>query len=252
MEPKPYETLTLRQCTGLLKPLMRLPEAAYFLEPVDPEMLRIPDYFDIIKAPMDLGTVNKRLEAAQYRSVDDFIADVRLVWKNAYLYNKAGHAVHTAAKRCESEFEEKLAVLVGSGAAPRVSSAAPAATASDPAPERVLTSIKQILKALTNKPEAVHFRKPFDWKGTGFLQYPLIVTKPMDLSTASKNLEQGLYKTAGELRADVDRIWQNCIDFNGADSWIGKLALTLRSFALKKFTQVASLTSLSSTPQLCF
>ena len=299
MVPKAYETLTLRQCTGLIQPLMKLADAGFFLEPVDPEKLRIPDYFDVVKSPMDLSTVNRKLELGQYRSVDDFIFDVRLVWRNAYLYNKEGHVVHTAARRCELEFEEKLAALISSDAATRGSSASAGSNASEPAPERICTVLKQILRALVGKPEATHFRKPFDWNAAGCLNYPQIVSKPMDLGSASRNLDmvrlffdmvrtrpptqsfplpppsaclslsrpipstrsampslarfpgphspppplppaspqQGVYKTVGEVRADLDLIWQNCIDFNGPESWIGKLALALRAFTFKKFTQ---------------
>ena len=189
MVPKAYEALTLRQCTGLIQPLMKLADAGFFLEPVDPEKLRIPDYFDVVKSPMDLSTVNRKLEMGQYRSVDDFIGDVRQVWRNAYLYNKEGHVVHTAARRCELEFEEKLAALISSDAATRGSSASAASNASEPAPERICTVLKQILRALVGKPEATHFRKPFDWNAAGCLNYPQIVPKPMDLGTASRNLD---------------------------------------------------------------
>lgn len=34
-------------------------------EPVDPIKLQLPDYFDVIKNPMDLGTIRKRLEGDQ-------------------------------------------------------------------------------------------------------------------------------------------------------------------------------------------
>ena len=35
----------------------RMPQAAFFAVPVDPVELEIPDYFDVIKRPMDMGTV---------------------------------------------------------------------------------------------------------------------------------------------------------------------------------------------------
>ena len=44
--------------------MMKLPEADPFLEPVDPVALCIPDYFDIIKEPMDLGTIRTKIETS--------------------------------------------------------------------------------------------------------------------------------------------------------------------------------------------
>ena len=36
---------------------------------------------------------------------------------------------------------------------------------------------------------------------------------------------------AVQVRSDIDLIWQNCIDFNGADHQFSKHGLTLRDFA---------------------
>jgi len=47
--------------TALMPPLEKMynqePESGPFRSPVDPNALGIPDYFDIIKQPMDFGTV---------------------------------------------------------------------------------------------------------------------------------------------------------------------------------------------------
>lgn len=43
------------QCKGLLKTLMEAKSAVWFLSPVDPVALKLPDYYKIIKDPMDLG-----------------------------------------------------------------------------------------------------------------------------------------------------------------------------------------------------
>jgi hypothetical protein len=40
--------------------LLKQPCAYIFNKPVDPVALKIPDYFNIITHPMDLGTVDKR------------------------------------------------------------------------------------------------------------------------------------------------------------------------------------------------
>jgi hypothetical protein len=64
-------------------------------EPVDPIKLQLPDYFDVIKSPMDLGTVRKRLDGGTYYdTLDKVAADVKLTFDNAMLYNPPGQEIH--------------------------------------------------------------------------------------------------------------------------------------------------------------
>ena len=42
------------------------PKSEPFLNPVDPKKQGIPNYFDIIKEPMDLSTVHKNLKNNKY------------------------------------------------------------------------------------------------------------------------------------------------------------------------------------------
>ena len=55
---------------------------------MDWEALGLPDYPDIITTPMDLGTIEKKLNAGKYPDAKAFADDVRLVWKNAMTYNR--------------------------------------------------------------------------------------------------------------------------------------------------------------------
>ncbi|KAK7499219.1 hypothetical protein BaRGS_00009479 [Batillaria attramentaria] len=59
--------------------------AAWFTQPVDPA--DAPDYYSIIKSPMDFATIRKKLEGGQYAQFDDFHADMLLVRSNCFLYN---------------------------------------------------------------------------------------------------------------------------------------------------------------------
>lgn len=46
-----------------------------------------PDYYDVIKHPMDLGTMQKKVKSGQYKSKKQFAHDLNLIWDNCLLYN---------------------------------------------------------------------------------------------------------------------------------------------------------------------
>ena len=70
-----------------------------FYKPVDAETLGLHDYLDVIKKPMDLGTVKRKLEAREYSNGTEFAEEVRLIFTNCYRYNSAeSDVVHMARK----------------------------------------------------------------------------------------------------------------------------------------------------------
>lgn len=100
-------TASFKKCQELLKNLMKHRSAGPFVIPVDPVKLCIPDYFDIVKHPMDLGTIQKKLNAGVYPTPWEFAADVRLTFSNAILYNPVGNAVNIMAQTMSSVFEPR-------------------------------------------------------------------------------------------------------------------------------------------------
>ncbi|KAJ3172730.1 Transcriptional activator spt7 [Geranomyces variabilis] len=56
-----------------------------FLQPVNKR--EVPDYYDVIKHPMDLGTMTTKLERHQYMSKKEFSDDLALIWNNCLQYN---------------------------------------------------------------------------------------------------------------------------------------------------------------------
>eukprot|EP00742_Colponemidia_sp_Colp-10_P005704 GILJ01006097.1.p1 GENE.GILJ01006097.1~~GILJ01006097.1.p1 ORF type:complete len:537 (-),score=91.50 GILJ01006097.1:91-1701(-) len=84
-----------------------------FHEPVDPIGLGIPDYFEVIKRPMDFSTIRDRLKGGRYsrsmEALEEFVNDVRLVFLNALTYNDPASEVHSFAIRVNNFFEKRLA-----------------------------------------------------------------------------------------------------------------------------------------------
>ena len=66
-----------------------------FVKPVDTIKLGLPDYHKLIKQPMDLATVKKRLENNYYWCGKECISDINLMFTNCYMYNKPGEVSNT-------------------------------------------------------------------------------------------------------------------------------------------------------------
>ena len=83
---------------ALLPPLDKLyniePEASPFRTPVDPQALGIPDYFEIIKTPMDMTTIKKKLDEGTYTEPWEFVDDVWQMFENAWTYNRKQSRVY--------------------------------------------------------------------------------------------------------------------------------------------------------------
>lgn len=116
-------------CSQTIKSLKKHKRAIAFLEPVDPIQFNIPDYFDIIKSPMDFGTIERKLKADQYPNVAAFKSDVQLVFDNCYLYNNAGDPVTQDAKKLEEHYiklcRKEPAILQATTAPTKTSFSAP-------------------------------------------------------------------------------------------------------------------------------
>ena len=89
--------------------LWESPNGFWFHRKVDPVKLDLPGYWDVVKKPMDLTTMRKRLESNKwYTSLEAFASDARLMLHNAMLYNEAGTDVHAAARDLLAQFEVEL------------------------------------------------------------------------------------------------------------------------------------------------
>jgi hypothetical protein len=78
--------------------------------------------------------------------------------------------------------------------------------------------IQGLLKFLEEQTESLDFLQPLDYRSLGLDDYPLIIKKPMDLSTVKKNLKTSKYASSEEVFEDLMLIWDNCRTYNMSDS----------------------------------
>jgi len=122
--------------------LRRHRDAGPFNQPVDPAALQIPDYPSIVKRPMDLGTVTRKLDGhhKHYKTAQDVAEDVRLIWNNCKLpkpiafphasgvgglgpYNGQLHPLSRTASDLERLFEARFQGVLDRYATPDSNSA---------------------------------------------------------------------------------------------------------------------------------
>ncbi|XP_030636136.1 bromodomain-containing protein 3 [Chanos chanos] len=82
-----------------------------FQAPVDAAKLNLPDYYKIIKTPMDMGTIKTRLESGYYWNAQECIQDFNTMFTNCYIYNKPGDDIVLMAKTLEKAFLQKISEL---------------------------------------------------------------------------------------------------------------------------------------------
>uniref|UniRef100_A0A1Y1JV23 Bromodomain adjacent to zinc finger domain protein 2B n=1 Tax=Photinus pyralis TaxID=7054 RepID=A0A1Y1JV23_PHOPY len=98
----------LAPCKVILEDLECHDDAWPFLLPVNTK--QFPTYKKIIKNPMDLSSIKKRLQDVQYKSRDEFCADVRQIFNNCETFNEddspVGKAGHCMRQFFESRWNE--------------------------------------------------------------------------------------------------------------------------------------------------
>lgn len=77
-----------------------------FLQPVNRE--EVPDYYEFIKEPMDLSTMEVKLDGNKYEKMEEFVYDVKLICNNCRLYNGENTSYFKYANRLEKFFNSKL------------------------------------------------------------------------------------------------------------------------------------------------
>ncbi|RXW24743.1 hypothetical protein EST38_g1124 [Candolleomyces aberdarensis] len=78
-----------------------------FYEPVDWLKMELPTYPKVVKRPMDLSTMRRKLENHDYLTAQQFYNDFKLMIKNCMLFNPIGTPVCTAGQELDRLFEEK-------------------------------------------------------------------------------------------------------------------------------------------------
>jgi hypothetical protein len=87
-------------CMNILERLVDFKSSWPFLKPVKKE--EVPDYYDVIKFPMDFVTMREKIVEGKYKNREQYISDIQLICDNARVYNTK----NTIYFKCATELEK--------------------------------------------------------------------------------------------------------------------------------------------------
>jgi hypothetical protein len=221
MSNHPDETITLRSLKEVVEKLYHHELAGPFLHPVKEG--DAPGYCDVVKIPMDLGTVRKKLKNGSYPTSSECIADVERIWENCRLYNDPASDIVKTVNSLSSFFDHQvrgLGKVVGGGGrtSHRVSSSSSSSSPSGPS----LKDMAGILKSVIDYPYSEPFYSPVSEKIAP--HYYDIVKNPICLSDIEKKIKQKEYVSSSSgfdsFISDVTLVWNNCQSYNTPNSEI--------------------------------
>ena len=112
MEAVEEEALRLwNWCKAKVLEFKDKPEAIPFLEPVDWVKLKLPLYPNIIKKPIDLRTIKRKLERHEYSDILEFNKDMKLIWSNAKKFNMPRSDIFKKADSLSRLWEKTFASI---------------------------------------------------------------------------------------------------------------------------------------------
>lgn len=235
-----------------IKAVKRLKDAKPFLQPVDPVKLNVPHYFQHIKRPMDLSTIERKLAVGAYETPEQVAQDFNLMVDNCAKFNGASSVIAQMARNIQASFEkymlnmpprdqpvqprkrrkssEEAAVVIRRAEThtgrpkreihpPKSKDIYPLENAK-PQSKKHQTEMKfcqQVLKELTAKKHASFnypFLEPVDPIALNCPSYFDYVKEPMDLGTIGKKLGNWEYADYDDFERDVRLVFKNCYAFN--------------------------------------
>ena len=206
-----------------------------------PSRSAYPDYYKVIKRPMDLNNIQVRVKNNAYKTWDDFQQDMRLIWANACQYNlpdsqivrdalalKRGFQLHIKAVAAAATIDARL-VPAQQPPQSRLGPASLKATGLRVIAKRERPKSELSEKMARTLTRILECRDGVRQRAQMFLQLPSraampeyydVIQQPMDLETVRRKLDTGKYRSFDGFAADVALVFNNAVTYNQSGSQI--------------------------------
>uniref|UniRef100_A0AC35TFR1 Bromo domain-containing protein n=1 Tax=Rhabditophanes sp. KR3021 TaxID=114890 RepID=A0AC35TFR1_9BILA len=203
-----------------------------FNKPVNEK--KVVDYYNVVKNPIDLQTIKKKIDSHFYDLRRTFLEDFKLLYDNAALYNGAASAIAMTAKKmydmavekCREDDNERRLIELEKQIDPLLD-------------ENDIVGFSYILGDVIQKckcvPKSAAFHVPVD--RNKHPAYYCMISNPIHLGILEQNVAKKMYNTVDHFLGDVRLMYSNSQAFNGTSHDLTAKAMEIVQHALKEMRQ---------------
>lgn len=194
-----------------------------------------PDYYVVIKDPIDMKTIDAKIKSDYYSCEDELLKDFKLMFDNCREYNEDGSQIYIDADNLEAALFNKINELDQTTSTTSKSKKLPKISKLN---RSAYEKIKALFENVINYKDAYgrQLSKPFMKlpSKSDYPEYYEIIKKPIDLDKIGMKIKSGVYENLDDILSDLNLLFDNAFKFNEPDSWIAKDSMTLQNFAIQK------------------
>ena len=192
-----------------------------------PSRREYPDYYEVIANPIDMTTIDERIRMGGYKSEDEFMSDMKLMFSNCRKYNEEGSDIYEDANVLERVLMTKareMGLTRGPGRRKQKVSSVKIS-------EKIRSLVDQLRDHKDPKGRQlslIFLRLP---NPKEFPDYFEVIKNPIDFEKVNAKVKQNAYTSVDECLSDFMLMFDNACKYNEPDSQIYKDAITLQSLA---------------------
>ncbi|KAL0860989.1 hypothetical protein ABMA27_009518 [Loxostege sticticalis] len=195
------------------------------------------EYYNVIEKPIDMITIEANIKNDRYNTIDELVADFRLMFSNCRQFNEEGSMIYEDANLLERVLHERLKDL-NSGSHERKQNLKNIKVVKS----KQLTQFEQKLRTLYDAirdyrdPKANRQLALIFMKLPNKIEYPdyyELIKNPIDMEKIAHKLKNNGYNSVNELASDFILMFDNACKYNEPDSQIYKDALILQRMCLQ-------------------
>ncbi|XP_069679864.1 protein polybromo-1 isoform X4 [Periplaneta americana] len=206
-----------------------------------PSKLEYPDYYEVIKRPIDLERISQKLKTSQYESLDDMVSDFVLMFDNACKYNEPDSQIYKDALMLQRvALQTKLQLREDEEAVPDVTAAV----------QELLTSLfisiynHQDEEGRCFSDSMAELPEHDEIDGTKI--------RALSLDLIKRRLDRGLYRRLDTFQEDIFACLERARRLSRTDSQVFEDSIELQSFFIRQRDELCRGGDLLHSPALSY